>query len=375
MLGARQVGKTTLMEDIVLETRGHFTEIRRFNLEYPEDLLFFSQTEGDILQQLTEKPNTLLVIDEFHYVKNISKIFKAIYDKQKNIQILASGSSSLDIHKHLKESLVGRQNVVTIYPLSLDEWKQTGHSLEDFIIYGGMPGLLHLKKDKDQMVHDLDQIVQSYIMKDIRSLIKEENISAFNHLLFYLAENQGQILPTANIAREIRLNVKIIEKYLSLLEQTYVIYSLYGFSGKLSNELKKARKFYFYDNGVRNLLVKDFSPLQSRNDFGLLYESHLFLELKKHLKPNISLRFWRTKHGDEVDFIWIKDRQPIPIECKSSYSGRPPKGLIKFMAAYKIPYGVVVNKDVTKTTTDDVKIIYIKFEDFHPDKILPEIKP
>ena len=139
--------------------------------------------------------------------------------------------------------------------------------------------------------------------------------------------------------------------------------------------LKKARKFYFYDNGVRNLFVKDFSPLQSRNDSGLLYESHLFLELKKHLKPNISLRFWRTKHGDEVDFIWIKDRQPIPIECKSSYSERPPKGLLKFMAAYKIPYGIVVNKDITKTTTDDVKIIYIKFEDFHPDKILPGIKP
>ena len=245
LLGARQVGKTTLMEDLVLETREHFTGVRRFNLEYPEDLLFFSQTEEDILQQLTEKPNTLLVIDEFHYVKNISKIFKAIYDKQKNIQILASGSSSLDIHKHLKESLVGRQNVVTIYPLSLGEWKQTGYSLEDFIIYGGMPGLLHLKKDKDQIVHDLDQIVQSYIMKDIRSLIKEENISAFNHLLFYLAENQGQILPTANIAREIRLNVKIVEKYLSLLEQTYVIYGLYGFSGKLSNELKKGKKILF----------------------------------------------------------------------------------------------------------------------------------
>ena len=118
LLGVRQVGKTTLMEDLVSATKGHFTGVRHFNLEHPKDLLFFSQTEGEILDQLTVKSKTLIVMDECHYAKNISKIFKNIYDMKKNIQILASGSSSLEIHKHLKESLVGRQNLVIVYPLS-----------------------------------------------------------------------------------------------------------------------------------------------------------------------------------------------------------------------------------------------------------------
>ena len=368
LLGARQVGKTTLMEDLVSATKKNFSKVFSFNLEYPNDLLLFSKSESEILAGLTKKNNSLIVIDEFHYVKNISKIFKSIYDMKKNIQIIASGSSSLEIHKHLKESLVGRQNIIKIYPFNLSEWYKTGYSLNNFIVYGGMPGLIKLNKKNDK-IHDLNQIVQSYLMKDIRSLVKEENINAFNHLLFYIAENQGQILPVSNVSREIKLPSKTVEKYLSILEQTYVVYGLHGYAKNLSGELRKSKKFYFYDNGIRNLLVKNFSGLKGRNDMGLLYESHLFLELHKNLKPNMTLNFWRTKYGDEVDFIYTKDKVSIPIECKSSYD-KYHKGLMKFIKKYNSPYGIIVNNKLTSIKTHGgVKVVYTKFEEFDPDEV------
>lgn len=345
LLGARQVGKSTLMQDLESEFK-ETCKIRKFNLEFPEDLLFFSKTEVELFKELTAESNILIFIDEFHYLKNASKIFKGIYDLKKNIKIVASGSSSLEIHKHLKESLVGRQKIVKIYPLSWNEWKQTGKDLNLFLTMGGLPGLVHIK-DRDEQIDYLSQIVQSYILKDIKGLIKEENVRAFNHILFFLAENQGQVISTTSMANEVNMTSKTIEKYLCILEQTYVVYGIHSYSKKLSNELKKSNKYYFYDNGIRNSLLKNFKMPNERQDKGFIYESHVFLELHKQLKSNIELRFWRTKQGDEVDFIWIEDLIPIPIEVKSQYKNFiPPKSLIKFMKNYpECPYAIVFNED------------------------------
>ena len=361
LLGARQVGKSTLMEDMMELSRGNFAHQRVFNMEFPDDLLFFSRSESEIFDQLTATSNAIIFIDEFHYIKNISKIFKAIYDKKKGIKIVASGSSSLEIHKHLKESLAGRRRVLPIYPLTWNEWRQTKGEIENFIIYGGMPGLVHLPL-KDEKLEYLFQMVQTYILKDIKGLLKEENIRAFNHLLFYLAENQGQIISTSSMAREIRVTNKTVEHYLELMEQTFVLHGLNSFSKKLSNELKKSKKYYFYDNGIRNSLLKNFSPLNSRDDFGVLYESHVFLELKKRQKVNRELRFWRTKQGDEVDFIWIEDRKTIPIEVKSTYKkNTPPKGLIKFLKSYpESPCGYIINKYRTEDWEFEGKTIKLR---------------
>ncbi len=345
LLGARQVGKSTLMDELATE----FSEtwkVRKFNLELPDDLLFFSKSESDLFKELTSESNTIIFIDEFHYLKNASKVFKGIFDLKKNIKIVASGSSSIEIHKHLKESLAGRQRVFKIYPLTFNEWQQTNGSLGDFLAMGGMPGLVHIQK-RDEKIEYLSQIVQSYILKDIKGLIKEENVRAFNHILFFLAENQGQVISTSSMANEVKMTSKSIEHYLNILEMTYVVYGLHSYAKKLSNELKKSKKYYYYDNGIRNSLLKNFKLPKGRADKGFIYESHVFLELHKQLKANNELRFWRTKQGDEVDFIWIEDQVPIPIEVKSKYhESRPPKSLIKFLANYlEAPYGIVFNED------------------------------
>lgn len=344
LLGARQVGKSTLMEELkAIVSKDH--EVRAYNLEFPDDLLFFSKSDSDLFGEFKSYENLVLFIDEFHYLKNASKFFKAIYDLKKNIKIIASGSSSLEIHKHLKESMAGRQKTVRIYPLTYDEWSQTNGDIKDFFVIGGLPGLVHTDSREDKIEY-LSQIVQTYILKDIKGLIKEENIRAFNHLLFFLAENQGQVISTSSVANEIKMTSKTVESYLTILEQTYVNYSLSSYSKKLSNELKKSKKYYFYDNGIRNSLVKNFQKISLREDKGFLYESFVFLELHKRIKANVDLRFWRTKQGDEVDFIWIEDLVPIPMEVKSDYKdSRPPKSLIKFMKNYpEAPYGIIFNE-------------------------------
>jgi predicted AAA+ superfamily ATPase len=358
LLGARQVGKSTLMADLEVHAKKLGLETIGFNLEYPQDLLWFSRSDEEIFKELSSRKNIVIFIDEFHYLKNASKLFKGLYDLKKNIKVIASGSSSIEIHKHLKESLAGRRKIFKIFPLCLEEWKETEKSLDEFLLYGGLPGLLSIPK-RDDKIEYLSQMVQTYLMKDIKGLVKEENVRAFNHLLFYLAEHQGNILPTSNLASEIGVTSKTVENYLEILEQTFIIYSLHSFSQKLSNELKKSRKYYFYDFGIRNSLLKDFSKIEERIDFGAILESATLKELKFLQTANVELRFWRTKQGDEVDFIWIEDRVPVPIEVKSRVENdRIPAGLLKFMKNYpKSKYGYVINNHVTSDVEIDGKII------------------
>lgn len=358
LLGARQVGKSTLMAELEVHAKKLGLETISFNLEYPQDLLWFSRSDDEIFKELSSRKNIVIFIDEFHYLKNASKLFKGLYDLKKNIKVIASGSSSIEIHKHLKESLAGRRKIFKIFPLCLEEWKDTGKTLDEFLLYGGLPGLLSIPK-RDEKIEYLSQMVQTYLMKDIKGLVKEENVRAFNHLLFYLAEHQGNILPTSNLASEIGVTSKTVENYLEILEQTFIIYSVHSFSQKLSNELKKSRKYYFYDFGIRNSLLKDFSKIEERSDFGAILESATLKELKILQTANVEIRFWRTKQGDEVDFIWIEDRVPVPIEVKSRVENdRIPAGLLKFMKNYpKSKYGYVINNHRTEDVEIDEKII------------------
>ena len=140
LLGARQVGKTTLMKELLDKASSQEFGTRYFNLEFPDDLLFFSRSDREIFNDLSSQKNTVIFIDEFHYLKNASKLFKAIYDLKKNIKIIASGSSSIEIHKHLKESLAGRRKVVQIFPFILEEMNRAKKNAKDLTIFGGLPG-------------------------------------------------------------------------------------------------------------------------------------------------------------------------------------------------------------------------------------------
>lgn len=364
LLGARQVGKSTLLRELEEKAKKSSLTTEFYDLEQPSDLNRLSGSEEKVIQELTSKAQVVF-IDEFHYLKNASKIFKSIYDSRKPVKIYASGSSSLEIHKHLQESLAGRFIKTMIYPLVIEEWKQyPKFSSTEYLQWGGMPALIH-KPEPNDRVAILENIVSTYITKDIKGLIKEENIRAFNSLLYLLAQSQGSVAVVSNLARETGISESTVARYLEVISQTYVLYMITSYSQNMANELKKSKKYYLFDIGIRNLLLKDFNAVSMREDKGVLYETAVFLHLVNQIKPNMEIRFWRTKKGDEVDFVLLKNRIPIPIEVKS-HLVRPdiPKGLIKFLNKYpKAPFGIVFNASISKEVKIEDKSIYFKLWD------------
>lgn len=369
LLGPRQVGKTTLLKMLqdYAKEKGYSTAF--FDLEQPEISADFNRSDKEIIHKIVGSGKCIF-IDEFQYVANISKIFKAIFDSGEKIKIICSGSSSLEIHKHLKESLAGRRFLYRVYPLTYNELKadRKDYALDDYLRFGGMPGLTQTDSaERKQQI--LNELLGSYILKDVKSLVKEENIRAFNHLLYFLAENQGSTISVNSLANEVGMSSKAINHYLDILEQTYVNYRIYSYSKNLGNELKKSCKTYLYDLGIRNCLLKDFSG-SDRKDYGIILESFVFLRLQTMLQPNIEIKFWRTKDGGEVDFILLKDRKPIPIEVKAKIDrAEIPTGLKRFLNRYPdVQSAYVINGTVNdQVSLGRCQIHYLTFERFSED--------
>ncbi|OGW84388.1 MAG: hypothetical protein A2987_02170 [Omnitrophica bacterium RIFCSPLOWO2_01_FULL_45_10] len=370
LLGPRQVGKTTLLKELEGFSRKKGYKTVFFDLEQPQVLANFNRSDSEIVKMIGESGD-IVFIDEFQYVRNISKIFKAIFDSKKKVKIVCSGSSSLEIHRHLKESLAGRRFLYRIYPLEYAEIKRSaaGFELEEYLRFGGMPGLTHTASpERKQQI--LNELLGSYILKDVKSLVKEENIRAFNHLLYLLAEKQGSTISVHSLSAEVGLSSKAINRYLDILEETYVNYRVYSYSQNLGNELKKSCKTYLYDLGVRNMLLKDFSAIKTRADKGVIFETFVFLKLQSGLSPNMEIKFWRTRDGGEVDFIVLKDRKPIPIEVKSSLSTPEiPSGLKRFLTRYpSVQSAYIINERINQDTHyENCRIHFINFENFSED--------
>lgn len=353
LIGPRQVGKTYLMRQLLDESAEKGLRARYFNLEDPDDLLAFSGNEDQVIRNLKAMELDVLLLDEFHYLKNATRILKVLYDAEKTIKVVASGSSSLEIHKHLKESLAGRFRLTIIHPLALREMRQIpGYLLEEYLKFGGLPGLIHEDTAADKMAL-LKNVLQTYLLKDIKALIREENIRAFNNLLYSLAQNQGQIASMANLARDIGLSEPAVKHHLELMAQTYVCFPLDSYSGNLANELKKVKKYYLYDLGIRNSILSDYAHIDGRNDRGTIAESFVALSIIRQMKPNMEVKFWRTRQGDEVDFILLKNRVPLPVEVKYRLDSLDvPDSIRKFLQKYPdAPYAIVFAGNVTGETS------------------------
>ena len=362
--GSRQVGKTFLLNELKNEAEKQGKRVQYFNLEIPADLVQFNATDVIIFETLT-RDTDVLSIDEFHYLQNASHLFKAIYDSDCHVKIFASGSSSIEMHKHLKESLAGRRRLTKIYPLTFDELQQTQleyiQLLEAYLLYGGLPGLLHLDQ-KEEKIRLLAEIYATYIQKDIKSLIKEENIRSFNMLLSLIATYQGSLISVNKIANEVGLTARTIEKYLEILEQTFIVYSVSSYSRNMANELKKSRKIYLYDLGIRNAILKNFSAISERADIGAMVETFVVLQIIPLLRPNMELKFWRDKAQNEIDFVLLEDNKPCIIEVKTTLKEAViPKAMKIFIDHYpETRFGVVFSMNFTGQAEYKDKTIFFK---------------
>lgn len=380
VIGPRQVGKTTLLKEIGSFCRKNKKKYRYFNLELPADANYFARDFKEVLDDLCNEKG-LVLIDEFHYLPNATKLFKAIYDGFRGVKIYASGSSAIEMHKHLKESLAGRRRLYRLFPLSFFEWlpskiksikpikdiympvQPATHRilkkrLEEFIIFGGMPGLVHERtpEAKKRLLLDL---VATYIQKDIKALLREEDILSFNRFLVLLAAQEGSLLSENSVSQDLNYSLRQVRKDLAILSQMFLLDMLRPFFTNRGRELKQVNKIYLFCSGIRNAILRDFRTLNKRPDKGVLLESFVLHEMQKHLKVSQEIYYWRTREKEEVDFIIVQDRVPIAIEVKSRLqSPEVPLGMKSFFRKYpECQMGVVFNDDIHKKIEHQGRII------------------
>lgn len=333
--GARQVGKTTLVREILRE--------------FSENSVYFNCDESDIREALTNKTSTelkafignkkLVVIDEAQRVENIGLTLKLLVDTFPEMQVIATGSSSFELSGKIAEPFTGRKNEFYLYPLSIEEMYsvysplECDRLLEQWMVYGLYPGVI-FSDTRDLRVREL---ATSYSYKDVLAYQDIRNPELLEKLLQALALQIGSEVSYTELAQTLGVNKVTVENYIRILEQAYIIFRVGPFSRNVRNELKKKRKIYFCDLGMRNALINNLNPLALRNDTGALWENFLVSErLKRNSNAGIfaNTYFWRTTSGKEIDYIedagglisgfefkWKKETFSVPKEFLTGYPG------------------------------------------------------
>jgi len=334
--GARQVGKTTMVKEI--------------QNKYPDQSVYYNCDEPDIRDFLTNKTSTelkafignkrLVVIDEAQRVENIGLTLKLMADNFSETQIIATGSSSFDLSNKIAEPLTGRKDEYYLYPFSLSELKsaysdlEIDRLLERRMIYGMYPEITQSAEGAEQK---LKSLALSYAYKDILQYQYIKNPELLEKLLKALALQIGSEVSYNELSTMVGVSKQTVENYIQLLEKAFIIFRLGPFSRNLRNELKKMRKIYFYDTGIRNALINNFNPLDLRQDTGHLWENFMMSERIKRNSYNgtgANIYFWRTLQKQEIDLVeeqggalsafefkWKKDAFKKPKAFLSAYPG------------------------------------------------------
>lgn len=338
LIGARQVGKTTIMEHFDYKSDKLF-----LNGQNPEIIELFEQytTLKRYLQiNLNEGLKGTLLIDEFQFIPHISTLLKLLIDENKNLKIICSGSSSIDILHKVEESLAGRVRIISVYSFSLEEYIYSTNTVlgehyakyeinekhkvidkdifllqKEYLLYGGLPRITQAKTYSEK-IELLNDIYQTYLLKDVRAYIKNEDFVGFNKLLQLLAAQIGNLVNIHELSNTSKLSYKKCEEYIHLLEHMYIIKLLPPFTANKRIEITQMKKVYFYDLGMRNRIYNSFNDIDIRVDNGAIFENFVYLELKKHLPSYFEYFFYRTKDKMEVDFIIQTQKEIIPIEVK-----------------------------------------------------------
>ncbi len=357
--GARQVGKTSIMMYLqgILQQRNDRTiyidlEDGRFkNLldQGVDEFTRYLEEQGFSREDIEAEGKRLFVfIDEIQYLENPSSFLKLLADHHRYLKVIVSGSSSFEMKSKFKDSLVGRTMSFEIYPLSFLEFltfkgeefhtltRYTDPTLSklrslftEFLLYGGYPKIV-LTKELGMKEQYLQQIIDTYIRKDIRDLAAIKNVDKFNRLLEILASQSGNLVNLTELSNTCSIARDTVENYLFLLEQTYIIRLVRPFSRNLRTELTKTPKVFFFDTGLMQML--SMKKLQ-REVIGHVFETGIFSELVKQYGAK-NLNYWRTQDKKEIDFILRTPDVLIPVEAKLHFPKDIPSVLRDFNEIY-----------------------------------------
>jgi uncharacterized protein len=343
--GPRQVGKTTLLrsmfkgEDSLLWLNGDEPDIR----------LKLQNANTSQLKSLIG-PHKTLVIDEAQRIENIGLTLKLIIDNLSDVKVIATGSSSFELANKINEPLTGRKWEMNLFGFSLEELTNHFGSLEEHrqlenrLIYGSYPDVINNPGKEEQV---LSALADSYLYKDILAWNKVQKSDKLELLLQALAYQVGNQVSYTELGQITGLDNETVENYIRILEQAFIIFRLGPLSRNLRNELKKTRKIYFTDNGIRNAIIKQYNPIKLRNDVGALWENFVINERRKHLNNhqiNVNAYFWRTHAQQEIDYIEERNGEMDAYEMKwnPSKKWKLPKS---FGEAYNVRKQLIVSPE------------------------------
>lgn len=350
LIGPRQVGKTTLIKNII-GTKNHL----------------FLDGDDSTVRNLLNNPNTeqiksiigsnkVVFVDEAQRIEGIGLTLKIITDQLKDVQLFVSGSSSFDLSNALNEPLTGRKWEYELYPISWEEFEDKHNylvaeqQLENRLLYGFYPDILNNPGEEREL---LKQLVSSYLYKDILAYSNIRKPEVLEKLVQALALQLGSEVNYNELAQMVGVDKNTVSDYIDILEKGYVVFKLNSFSRNLRNEIKKNKKIYFYDNGVRNMILGNFNPLSLRQDTGALWENFLISERLKqntYKSTNAKMYFWRTKQQQEVDLV--EELNGIITGFEFKWNAKKKLKLPKtFVNEYKAEEVVVDRTNFRKFTT------------------------
>jgi hypothetical protein len=338
--GARQTGKTTLVKKIIKEQSVLLPKY--LNCDEGDIQKMFSEADTSIALKRIIGDSKLIIIDEAQRVRNIGLKLKLLADNFPKQQIIATGSSSFDLSNEIKEPLTGRSREFWLYPLSLSEMfpskdnLEFSRNIENILIYGSYPKVFESVSNEEKKIQ-IEKIVSNYLYKDVLKFQSLKNAEVVRRLLEALALQIGNEVSYNEISRLLGVSKQTVENYVEILEKAFIIFKITPYSKNLRTAIRKLRKIYFYDLGVRNTLIDSLKPFSLRNDIGALWENFVVTEFKKqnNFIGNIKkLYFWRTYDGQEIDLLEEKEGKLLGYEIKWNRARKKaPKAWINYKNA------------------------------------------
>lgn len=350
LIGPRQVGKTTLLKNILTSISSE-KKVQFWNCDESDVRQFLSEANSAKLKSFVGNSD-FIVIDEAQRVKDIGLTIKLLHDSFPNVQLAVTGSSSLDLSNSINEPLTGRKFEYNLFPFSTNELVNHTSMLEEMrllknrLVYGFYPDVVNNPGEKKEI---LTNIVNSYLYKDVFEFQDIRKSSVIEKLVQALALQVGSEVSFNELGNLLGIDTVTVQRYVDLLEKAFVIFHIRSFSRNVRNELKKSIKIYFYDNGVRNSVISNFSPVELRSDIGALWENFLISErIKNNTYHNKHAKyyFWRTTQKQEIDFIEEVDQNLFAYEFKYNPKKVNSKCPVTFSNNYpNVPFDVITSEN------------------------------
>ena len=320
VFGARRVGKTVLVKEILNKINEPVLILNG------EDINVHTKLANRSVENYKQILGSykFLYIDEAQKIPEIGLKLKLMVDEIEGLRIIISGSSSFDIYKDAGEPLTGRKYSFNLFPLSENEYKQVENSIEKIdkvrerLVFGNYPELLQLP-DREDKIDYLNEIISSYLLKDILVYENIRNSQKIFNLLRLIAFQIGGEVSLQELGKQLGISKNTVEKYLDLLNKVFILHKVEGFSRNLRKEITKNSRWYFLDNGIRNAVIANFNPIEARNDIGALWENYMIGERLKYQEYNrlsSNNYFWRTYEQQEIDWVEERDGSLFGYEFK-----------------------------------------------------------